>query len=533
MEKSKSLGQVFTPDDIIEKILTEAGYFGDILNKTILEPSFGDGRFIKKILHRLITYCRFKHMSNEDIAKQIENNVYGIEIDVKTYQQAKDDILEYIYSEIGMYPDINLYCEDTLVSYKHYSGFFDFVVGNPPYVRIQNIKDKTTLQDFYFTSKSAGDLYLAFFEVGIKMLKPCSGKLAYITPNSWMYNKAGEVMRDYVTGWPILRKIIDFGHRQIFNGFSTYTSITVLDTCCQGFFVDYECGDVFIKKRYEDIWLNKRFCFAPVENMRVYREIEKISTDCLCQVRNGYATLADSFFIENKDMPANEFTIPVCKSSTHTFTTCFYPYGKDGKIISIDVIKENKELYQYLLDNQIKLNNRALDKSSVWYGFGRSQAIKDTYKNKFAINTIVKTVGDIKLTECSAGTGTYGGLYLITPYSKEVILEILNSEQFFEYISYVGTKKQGGYWSFNSSQLSKYLNFILLQEELIEGKRLFTECFNFVEPIRIVSKMEDRAGIYYYCLTDDDCDAGFRLKDFGTTVFFTEAELRKHVKIEN
>lgn len=534
MKKSKSLGQVFTPDDEIERILTEAGYFGGaVLNSKILEPSFGDGRFIKKILHRLILYCKMKHMSNEEIAQQIENNIYGIEVDHDVYQKAKDEILEYIYSEIGIYADVNLYLDDTLSAYKNYLGFFDFVVGNPPYVRVQNIKDKSVLQSFYFTSKSAGDLYLAFFEVGIKMLKQNTGRLAFITPSAWMYNKSGEIMRDYITGWPILRKIIDFGHYQVFDGFSTYTAITVLDMHCRGFFVDYECGSTFVKKRYEDIWLDKRFCFAPVENMRVYREIEKVSTDCLCEVKNGYATLADKFFIDNKEIPENPYMIPVCKSSTHKTYNCFYPYDENGIIIPLEQIQKHKDLYNYLINHKEQLEHRSLDKSSMWYGFGRSQAIKDTYKNKFAINAIVKNVGDVQLTECPSGTGVYGGLYLITPYSKEKILSILNSDKFFEYLSYIGTKKQGGYWSFNSSQLEKYLNFILLQEELIENKVLYTECFGYVEPIKIISKMEDRFGIYYHCITEDNCDAGFWLKEVGNTVFLTEIELREKRKLNN
>ena len=54
-DKIKKMGQVFTPDYIIEKLLDEIGYCGiNIINKKILEPSFGDGRIIKHIVSRLI-----------------------------------------------------------------------------------------------------------------------------------------------------------------------------------------------------------------------------------------------------------------------------------------------------------------------------------------------------------------------------------------------------------------------------------------------------------------------------------------------
>ena len=521
MKEIKSEGRVYTPDYIIEKILDEAEYFGEtIINKTVLEPSFGDGRFIKAIISRLIFECRKKNFTNQEIARQIENNIYGIEINSDTYKEAKDSIIKFIYEQIEIYADINLYREDTLTVYKSHIGHFDYIVGNPPYVRIHNINDKTALKEFYFASKSSGDLYLAFFEAGIKMLKPTTGRLVFITPSTWMYNKAGSVMREYITGWPILSKVIDFGHKQIFKGYTTYTSITVIDLNTRGKFLEYEYENEIITKKYEDIILGDRFCFTSLNKIKKYREIEDISTNCLCKVKNGYATLADTFFINNFDMPKNSHTIFVYKCSTGDKKECFYPYDKEGNIIPENEIEKDKDLYNYLINNKEALETRSLDNKRNWYGFGRSQAIKDTYTDKIAVNQIVKEVGDIKLTECPAGTGIYSGLYLITKYNKKEISDILNSEDFFCYIKDTGIKKSGGYYSFSSGQLEKYLNYSLLLKELTENKIIYTKYLDELEPIKILTKDKDIYGYNFYCETEDGCEVQFRLKDIGNNILF-------------
>ena len=67
-ESTKDLGQVFTPNHIVDLILDEVGYFGEkIINRKILEPSFGDGAFLIKIIQRLIDTCK---ASNKTVNKR-------------------------------------------------------------------------------------------------------------------------------------------------------------------------------------------------------------------------------------------------------------------------------------------------------------------------------------------------------------------------------------------------------------------------------------------------------------------------------
>ena len=75
--KKKEQGQYMTPNKIVEIILKNIEY-KDVLNKTIMEPSFGEGVFLLNILEKIIEKSREKNLSNETIIKIIKNNIYGI-----------------------------------------------------------------------------------------------------------------------------------------------------------------------------------------------------------------------------------------------------------------------------------------------------------------------------------------------------------------------------------------------------------------------------------------------------------------------
>ena len=68
-----------TPTGIVNIILDSIGFFGEkTLTKKIMEPSFGDGSFLLEILERIIHYCQYKGIEENEIKKYIENNVFGI-----------------------------------------------------------------------------------------------------------------------------------------------------------------------------------------------------------------------------------------------------------------------------------------------------------------------------------------------------------------------------------------------------------------------------------------------------------------------
>ena len=107
---------------------------------------------------------------------------------------------------------------------------FDFVVGNPPYVRIQNLGESRRLalqNNWQLCSGGSTDIYIAFFELGVKMLKE-KGKLGFITPNTWLKTQAAGELRRFFRREKIVKTLIDFEHWQLFENVTTYSLITIL-----------------------------------------------------------------------------------------------------------------------------------------------------------------------------------------------------------------------------------------------------------------------------------------------------------------
>ena len=115
---------------------------------------------------------------------------------------------------------------------------FDCVVGNPPYVKLQNFrKIKADESDYLMTHASGSgvpvyhstrtgnwDLYLPFIEKGIDILNS-NGRMGYIAPNVWLKNEYGEALRKRFTDTKQLDRWIDFKSFQVFDEATVYTSL--------------------------------------------------------------------------------------------------------------------------------------------------------------------------------------------------------------------------------------------------------------------------------------------------------------------
>jgi hypothetical protein len=116
-------------------------------------------------------------------------------------------------------------------------GGFDAVIGNPPYVKLQNFRQvfpevatylaegsATSPAPFRSTSTGNFDLYLPFVEQGLRMLRP-GGRLGYIAPNIWAVAEYGHALRDLVMRSRQLEAWLDFGSYQVFEEATTYTAL--------------------------------------------------------------------------------------------------------------------------------------------------------------------------------------------------------------------------------------------------------------------------------------------------------------------
>jgi hypothetical protein len=101
---------------------------------------------------------------------------------------------------------------------------FDVVIGNPPYIRQEEIKNqKSYLKNTYQTYSGTADLYVFFVEKGFEILKN-SGHFCYIMPNKWMQAGYGKLLRQFILQ-NRLQSIVDFGDLQVFDEATTYPCI--------------------------------------------------------------------------------------------------------------------------------------------------------------------------------------------------------------------------------------------------------------------------------------------------------------------
>ncbi|HAU37832.1 MAG TPA: restriction endonuclease subunit M [Phycisphaerales bacterium] len=113
------------------------------------------------------------------------------------------------------------------------AGGFDCIIGNPPYIRIQTMKEWAPLEvEIYKELFRAGrtgnyDIYVVFIEQGLKLLN-AKGQLGFICPHKFFTTDYGESLRGLLTERKALSEVVDFGAAQVFENATTYTCLLFL-----------------------------------------------------------------------------------------------------------------------------------------------------------------------------------------------------------------------------------------------------------------------------------------------------------------
>jgi adenine-specific DNA-methyltransferase len=108
---------------------------------------------------------------------------------------------------------------------------FDVVIGNPPYMRIQEIEktqplEKAHYEKTYQSTKGAFDLANLFFELAVNVSSKTANN-AFIFPHKFLNADSGTAFRDYLTQGKYIDKLAHFGANMVFDSADTYTCIAL------------------------------------------------------------------------------------------------------------------------------------------------------------------------------------------------------------------------------------------------------------------------------------------------------------------
>lgn len=222
----------------------------------ILDPACGSGAFLVETFDQLLMiYIKSNerleelrgHRSLFDLGREIlQHNLFGVDLNeeaieicrlslwIKTAEKGKPltslDHSIRVGNSVVSDPAIHPRGFDWKAAFPEAfeAGGFDVVVGNPPYVRQEWLSEyKPYLQANYKAYHGMADLYVYFYELGLRVLKS-GGLLSFIVTNKWMKSGYGEPLRRLFSEDAWMESVVDFGHaKQIFEDADVFPSIIV------------------------------------------------------------------------------------------------------------------------------------------------------------------------------------------------------------------------------------------------------------------------------------------------------------------
>ena len=196
----ESRGAVFTRREVVEFILDLVGYTSDrpLWNCSLLEPSCGDGDFVVPAIERLL--AAWAQQEHPVPARHLARCIRAVELHQVTYKRTRAKISRTLRASGINGADAAALSECWLMKgdflLTDFSSTYEFVVGNPPYVRHELIPDALICEyrTRYETVFDRADLYVPFIERSVKLLSP-EGKLGIICADRWIKNRYGGPLR--------------------------------------------------------------------------------------------------------------------------------------------------------------------------------------------------------------------------------------------------------------------------------------------------------------------------------------------------
>ncbi len=378
---------------------------------------------------------------------------------------------------------------------------FDVVIGNPPYIRQEEVKDLSGYFQGKFKSFSGkSDIYVFFYENSINLLKPY-GAINFITSGKFFEASYGKPLIEFLLNNTELIEIINFNDLPVFEGATAYPLI---------YFA--------IKKSKDDYQFN----YYNLNELPTFSLKEKLSSSELLSTSKSIFTQNDFKFVDNRisniiekvkigSVPIKDFCgLPIVGVKTgfnEGFLTDLkdikivkpYVFGRDikkyspikpaNKIIfpynddySIADINEYPEISSHLEKQKAKLSQRAIIKEGLvaktkcWYEYQQINKTVD-YNAEYIIYPNVSLGNNFTLTKGAVIDMTG---FLIKSNSR-YLLAILNSKLIAFLMNIWSISRRGGYLEYKVQYIEKIpiknisekeqKPFIELVEKILEGRK--------------------------------------------------------------
>ena len=231
---AEARGAIFTRREVVDFMLDLAGYVPSkpLHATSLLEPSFGDGDFLFPAVERLLAAAENHRvpLTTASLAPCIR----AVELHRDTFDSTRSELVKMLQekgvSRVAASHLAGVWLQQGDYLLTRFDEIFDFVVGNPPYVRQEMIPDALiqAYRELFSTVYDRADLYIPFIQKSLTLLKP-KGSLAFICSDRWMKNRYGSKLRGFISKAYSLRFYIDMVNTDAFNTpVIAYPAITVI-----------------------------------------------------------------------------------------------------------------------------------------------------------------------------------------------------------------------------------------------------------------------------------------------------------------
>lgn len=401
-------GAIFTRREVVDFMLDLAGYTANrpLFDMSLLEPSFGEGDFLIPAIERLIASVlhHYRGISLDSLSAVLCNSIQAVELHHESFTTSYSKIVTCL-QESGFSLQVSTFLADSWLIEGDYllvdtADSFDFVIGNPPYVRQERIPDILiqSYRSIYSTIYDRADLYVPFIEKSLSILKK-GGVLSFICSDRWMKNRYGARLREFVSKNYHLKCYIDMVNVPAFNvEVIAYPAITVisrdqgqttriahrpditksaLDKLCHSLLaptlVNATVTEISGLVQGEEPWI-----LETSDQIDLVRRLEAdypLIEDAGCRVGIGVATGADKVFIapfDTLDVEADRklplvTTKDIRSGQVHwQGLGVINPFSDDGRLVNLDDYPKLKA-YLHSHEEIIRKRNVAKRRPDGWY----------------------------------------------------------------------------------------------------------------------------------------------------------------------